>query len=91
MGWKENPSANHGRFGVQASVSTGIAEGRNETGIQPYRIAPKVRNIIELLDNAGNITDPVAIGLTEGLRINLVENSAAKPAGVGRLMMEPRC
>jgi hypothetical protein len=52
-----------------------VAKRRDETWVQPERVAAKRLNIIKLANDALDIADAVAICVEKRLRINLVENS----------------
>ena len=68
---------------VVAHVVARVFEGRIEARVQPDRVAAKVGDVAEFCGDAGNVSDAVAIGVGEGLRIDLVEDRVGEPLWTG--------
>ena len=66
---------------VVSYIVSGIAEGRIVPGIHPHGVAAQVFDIVEAGDHARDIADAVAVGILEGLRIDLIKHSIRKPCG----------
>ena len=56
-----------------------IIERRIEEGVKPNGIHTKTLHIVQFADDTLNITDTIAVGIAERLRINLVEHSILCP------------
>lgn len=68
---------------VVRHVVPGVAERRGEAGIDPDGVDPEPGQVVEMLGDAVEVTDPVAVGVREGLRIDLVEDGVGEPGGCG--------
>ncbi len=64
---------------VVRHVVAGILEGRDEAGVQPYGIHAELAQIVELLNDAGDVADAIAVGVVEALRIDLIEDGVLEP------------
>ena len=64
---------------VVAHVVARVVERRIEAGVDPDRVAAKVLDVVELVDDALEIADAVAVRIVERLRIDFVENRIAEP------------
>jgi len=62
-------------------VVAGIAEWRHETRVQPDRVDAEVMEVGQLLDDPAEVADAVAVGVAEGLRVDLVEDGVFEPGG----------
>jgi len=60
-------------------VVAGVAEGGDEAGVQPDGVDAEVAEVGELLDDAAEVADAVAVGVAEGLRVDLVEDGVLEP------------
>ena len=56
-----------------------ILEGGIKAGVDPQCIAAQLLDIVQLFNDAGDVTDAIAVGIVEGLRINFVENCVFQP------------
>ena len=64
---------------VVGNIIAGILERRHETRVDPDCAASQLTDIVKLLDDARDITDPIAIGVPETLRVDLVEDGVVEP------------
>ena len=56
-----------------------VAEGRQEAGIDPQRVAAQPPDIVQLVDDPLKIADTVSIGIKERLGVNFVKYSVIQP------------
>ena len=64
---------------VVTDIVTGIGKGRIVKRIQPQGVAAQTFDIVQLLDNALQVTDAVTVGVIKGLGIDLIENRVFQP------------
>ena len=60
-------------------VVAGILEGRDEAGVDPYGIHAELAQIVELPNDAGDVTDAIAVRIVEALRVDLIEDGVFQP------------
>ena len=68
---------------VIADVVAPIPVGRGEVRRQPDGVDAEVNEIIELLGDACEVTDAVAVAVGERARVDLVENGSLPPFQCG--------
>ena len=56
-----------------------VAEGRQEAGVDPQRVAAQPPDIVQLVDDPLKIADTVGIGIKERLGVNFVKYSIIQP------------
>ena len=56
-----------------------ILEGGIKAGVDPQCVAAQLLDIVQLFNDAGDVTDAIAVGIVKGLRINFVENRVFQP------------
>ena len=76
---------------VVRDVIAEVLHGRGEDGGDPDGVHPQGREVVQTLDDAGNIADTIAIGVHEAARIDLIERCAAPPVVCGMAMELGRC
>ncbi len=59
-----------------------VFEGGGVEGQQPDGRHPELLKIVELPDQAADIPDAVAVGVVEGLDVQLIDDRVAVPQGV---------
>ncbi len=64
---------------VVRDVVTEVGHWRGEEGRQPDRVHPEPDEVVELATDALEITDPVAVGIEERPRIDLVDDRRLPP------------
>ena len=64
-------------------VAVIVVRGRVDGG-EPQHLNAQVGEVRNLLGNAGQIADAVAVGVVEGAGVNLVDNGFLPPLGLGR-------
>ena len=69
---------------VVGDVVADVEAGRGMDGRQPDRVDPEgplraVVEVVELVDQPGQVTDPVAVRIGEGAGIDLVDDAALPP------------
>ena len=62
-----------GNLVIVADVVAGIVERRVEEGIKPDGIHAEALHIVEFADDTLNITNAIAVGVAESLRVDLIE------------------
>ena len=60
---------------VIADVVSGVLEGRVVAGVDPERIAAQTFDVVQLLGDAVDIADPIAVRIIERLGIDLIKYS----------------
>jgi len=60
-------------------VVAGILERRDEARVQPYGIHTELAQVVELLNDAGDIADAIAVGVVEALGVDLIEDCVFQP------------
>ena len=78
-----------GHAAVIRHIVAGVAKGRDKTGVEPEGVYPELLQIVELLDDAGDIADAVVVGVVETLRIDFVEDGTVKPRVHVVLLVSP--
>ena len=71
----------HGR--VIADVVAPVVVRRRHRRIQPDPVDPEPLQVVEPVGDAPQVADPVAVGVREGARVDLVEDAVAPPRLVG--------
>ena len=56
-----------------------VQERRGEAGVQPQGVAAQLPDVVQAMDDAGNIADAVGIGVLKGLGVNFIENCVFEP------------
>ncbi len=80
-----------GRDGQEVGdVVAGVAEGRSEARVEPDRVDAEPDEVVEVGQRPRQITDTVAVGIGETLRVDLVEDGIAQPGG-GIRSAHPTC
>ena len=69
---------------IVADVVAGIVERGIEEGVEPDGIHAEALHVVEFTDDALDVSDAVAIGVAESLRIDLVEYRIFGPVGHSR-------
>ena len=69
---------------VIADVVAGVVERRIEPRIDPDGVHAEALDVIQLLDDARQVADAVAVGIIERLRINLIHHGVVHPFRAGR-------
>ena len=64
---------------VVAHIIARILERRIKAGVDPQGIAAQVPDIVELSNNALQITDAVAVGIIEALGVDFIEHCVFQP------------
>ena len=64
---------------IVAHIITGILERRIEAGVDPQGIASQRLYIAQLLCDAGDVTDPVTVGIVKALGVYLIEHCILQP------------
>ncbi len=72
---------------IVAHVVAGIVEGGVEEGVEPDGIHTEALHIVEFADDALQVADAVAIGVAEGLWIDLIEYRILGPVGHFRYLI----
>ena len=68
-----------GHFRVIADVVAGVAERRLVERVEPDRVASQLQQVIEVFDDAGDVSDAVGVRVRETLRVDLVERGLVEP------------
>ena len=68
-----------------------ILHRRFEERAEPDGVNAEICNVVEVRGNAVEIANAVAIGVGEGARVNLVNDRAAPPGGVGGSVLRLAC
>ena len=58
-----------------------VGHGRGIDRRKPDEPDPQIGQVVELRDDAGDVTDPVAVAVAETARIDLVAGGALPPTG----------
>src|SRR5208282_2313641 len=66
---------------VIADVVTGVVERRIEKRVDPDGVHAEAFDVIQLLDEARQVADAVAVGIVKRLRINLINDGVIYPGG----------
>ena len=66
------------------NVIAEILHGRAEERRDPDRVHAEFRHIVELLADASEVADTVAVGVEEAARIDLIDGGTAPPFGASR-------
>jgi hypothetical protein len=64
---------------VVAHVVAPVHEGRRERGVHPDRIDTEPLQVVQPRDDPPQIADPVAVGVAEAARVDLVEEGVVEP------------
>jgi hypothetical protein len=68
---------------VVGDVVAVVLERRRVEGQKPDRGDAEVLQVVELLDQAGEVADAVVVGVVEGPDVDLVDDRVLVPEGVG--------
>jgi hypothetical protein len=69
--------------GEVGDVVAEVGQGRRVDGREPRRVGAELDEMVEARLDAREVPDPVAVGVLEGARIDLVDDRVAPP-GRGR-------
>jgi len=75
-----------GDFVEIGHVVARVAERRFETRAQPQPGHAQLLQVGQLLDDAAQVADPVAVGIAKRLRVDLIEDGVFEPGGHGARM-----
>ena len=64
---------------VVVDVVAAVGQGRGVEGAQPDGIHAQPHQVVDVIDDSGQVTDPVTIGVGERPRIDLVDDGLAVP------------
>jgi hypothetical protein len=64
---------------VVRDVVAPVVVGRGHRRVQPDAVDPEPLEMVQMGDHAPQVADPVAVGVGEGARIDLVEHAVAPP------------
>ena len=64
---------------IVVDVVAAVGQGRGVEGAQPDGIHAQPHQVIDVIDDSGQVTDPVTIGVGERPRIDLVDDSLSVP------------
>ena len=64
---------------IVAYIIAGILEGRIEAGVDPQGIASQRLYITQLLRDAGDVADPITVGIVKALGVYLIEHCILQP------------
>ena len=64
---------------IVRDVVAGVAERRGEARVEPDRVDAQPGQVVEVRDDAGQVTDPVAVRVGERLRIDPVDDRVPQP------------
>ena len=67
---------------VFGDVVAVVAPRRGVERQQPDRVDAQIGNVVELFDQAGEITDAVVVGIEEGLQVDLIDHRILVPERV---------
>jgi hypothetical protein len=70
-----------GDFIIVRDVIAGVIERGPKAGVDPDGVNAEIADIVEFMDEAGNVADAVAVAVAEALRVDLVENCVFEPFG----------
>jgi hypothetical protein len=68
---------------VVGHVVTGVDERGGEAGVEPDGVDTERGDVVEPPDDPAQVTDAVAVGVGEGLGVDLVQDGVAQPVGHG--------
>ena len=67
-------------FGIlQQAVIPAVPKRRAKARVEPDRCAAELRDIRQLFNYAGNIADPIGVGIIKARRVDLIEYGGIQP------------
>ena len=66
---------------VVGHVVAGVHEGRREAWVEPDRVDAQPLQVVQVGDDAREVTDPVAVRVGERLWVDLVDDGVSEPVG----------
>ena len=68
-----------GQIEVVRDVVAGVDLGRGVEGREPHGVHTEGHQVVDMLPDPLDITDPVAVGVGEGARVDLVDDGITPP------------
>jgi len=76
---------------IVGHVVTEILHRRGKERRKPYRIHTQIGHMAQPFRYAGNIADPVIVGILKRARVDLVDHGAPPPVGTTNIKRAARC